>query len=170
MYRYIIISILSVGCSSIANNPKLNQDLNDSLNRERAEVLKIGSDSIEVLCLDLSTADLKLTSLEIVRESLDDRVDKIIVTDSYIYIKDQHDGGGLVIFDKMGRFVKRVAKGEKPGELYKLDDISYDIEEDRLVAYQNYYQLIFSPSGDFIKQELLPLGCLIMRQSQEDLL
>lgn len=57
---------------------------------------------------------------------------------------------GLFIFNKEGHFVRAINKGRGPGELMELYDVSYDAENDEIVALSSPTSLSFySPDGSF---------------------
>lgn len=102
--------------------------------------------------------ELRLIQLETTENSLVDNIYKVIVTDSMIYIFDSYKGGGLVLFNSNGKFIKRIAHGGGPGELSQLHDVSYDADSNELIAYQHPYLTFYSSKGDFLRQQRLPLG------------
>lgn len=86
-----------------------------------------------------------------------DRIRKIIITKSNIYIYDDFKGGGIVIFDSDGNYIKRIPNGRGPGELFKLYDIAFDKKRNEFIAYQHSYFSFFAPDGQYIRQQKLPL-------------
>lgn len=120
-------------------------DLNPFLKRQAFE---FGEKVVEVRLVPLETTD----------ESLVADIYNIVITDSMHYIHDNYKRGGIVIFDKAGRFVRRISPGRGPGELYRLNDIAYDEENGQLLAYQPPFLLFYTPSGEFIRQVRLPFG------------
>jgi hypothetical protein len=71
---------------------------------------------------------------------------------------DGFKGRGIIIFNKEGKFIKRISNGQGPGELIRLYDIAFDSENNELVAYQHSLLLFFTPTGQFIRQMRLPFG------------
>lgn len=55
--------------------------------------------------------EVHFVPLETRDESLVANIYKIVVTDSMIYIMDNYKRGGVVIFDKEGKFIKRITPG-----------------------------------------------------------
>ena len=102
--------------------------------------------------------DLRLVKLETTDNSLVDDIYKIIVTNSMIYIFDDYQEGGLVLFDAKGKFIKRIAHGAGPGELFRLNDVCYDADSNELIAYQHPWLTFYSSKGEYLKQQRLPLG------------
>ncbi|WP_172918398.1 6-bladed beta-propeller [Capnocytophaga canis] len=102
--------------------------------------------------------EVKIIPLETNNKSLIDGIYKIITTEEYIYIMDNFKDGGILIFDRNGKFIKRFSHGQGPGELSRLYDIDYDFKNDELVAYQHSFLLFFDKVGNFLRQKRLPLG------------
>ncbi|ATA73986.1 6-bladed beta-propeller [Capnocytophaga sp. H2931] len=102
--------------------------------------------------------EVKIIPLETNNKSLVDGIYKIITTEEYIYIMDNFKDGGILIFDRNGKFIKRFSHGQGPGELSRLYDIDYDFKNDELVAYQHSFLLFFDKVGNFLRRERLPLG------------
>ena len=103
---------------------------------------------------------VRLIPLETTDESIVDDIDKVIIADSNLVIMDRYKGQGIIIFDKEGRFIKRIPNGQGPGELVRLYDIAYDADNNELVAYRHSFFMFYTPSGEFIRQERLPFGFL----------
>ena len=102
--------------------------------------------------------ELKLIKLETTDNSLVDNIYKIIITDSMIYIFDSYKGGGLVLFNSNGEFIKRIPHGGGPGELSHLYDVSYDSYSKELITYQHPHLTFYSSKGEFLRQQRVPLG------------
>ncbi|MFJ1322019.1 6-bladed beta-propeller [Capnocytophaga canis] len=103
-------------------------------------------------------SEVKIIPLETNNKSLVDGIYKIITTEEHIYIMDNFKDGGILIFNKNGKFIKRFSHGQGPGELSRLYDIDYDFKNDELVAYQHSFLLFFDKVGNFLRQGRLPLG------------
>jgi hypothetical protein len=169
-YILLLLSVLFLGCVNQLNkNSHFTEEQTASLQLDSTTLLNVETDS--VITIDLNPFlkkqsfdftpllnEIKLVALETTDESLVDAIYKICVTDSHIYIYDKFKGGGLIIFDSEGKFIRRIPNGQGPGELLRLYDIAYDTENNELVAYQHSFLLFFSPSGEFIRQKRLPFG------------
>ena len=102
---------------------------------------------------------INVIPLETTDESIISFIKDIIVTDSYIYIHDEYKGGEIVIFDKQGNFVKRIEKGQGPGEILpSLKNIAFDIENDELIVFNNHFFSFFTPNGQYKRREKIPLN------------
>ena len=175
MYRkylpcVMLAALLVVGCSQpTKSNYKYTQSEIDALKMDSAKSLSLDCQSVQEINLNpyLKTKDfdfgnavkaMKAIKLETTNESLIANIYKIILTPQYIYIQDDFKGGGLIIFTAEGKFVRRINHGGGPGELYKLYDIAFDKEANRLIAYQHPFLLHYSPDGEYIEQQKLPFG------------
>ncbi len=174
MQKYIIIIPLAlfftITCTNSSDKgSRYSEEQLKSLSLENAIVLSTNKDSmenvnlnaflkIESFNLESLIKDIHLVSLETNDESLLDVIYKIIVTDSNIYIHDRFKGGGIVIFDNKGKFIKRMPYGQGPGEINRLLDVSYDFEKYELIGYQHPFLLFYTSNGDFIEQKRLPFG------------
>ena len=156
------------GCNN-HNDYKFSEQQIKKLEIEKTEVLIVDNEEIEKIdCNNLLKSqsfdltdkidEMKIIALETTDKSLVSAIYNIIVSESYIYIHDNFKGGGLVIFDKKGKFVKRIKNGSGPGELRKLTDICYDEKSQKLVVYQYPFISFYTPRGDFINHQRLPFG------------
>lgn len=139
-----------------------------SLNIDDTSILITNTDSIKTINLNPFLKEqgfslgsmidkVKLLPLETTDESLMDDIQKILITESYIYIIDYYKGGSVLIFNKKGKFVKRILKGSSPQELYTPNDITFDEARQELLVYNKYYLSFFTADGQFVKREKVPL-------------
>lgn len=185
MHRYTILFliILLVNCKNRPNEfSRFTQEQIDSLYLDSTKLMQVDvqkATKIDLNCFlkeqsfdfGANVQDVQLISLETIDESLVGNIYKIVVTDSMNYIFDHYKGGGVVIFDRNGKFIKRISPGRGPGELYQLNDIDYDKQNNELLAYQHPFycfiprqENIFVRSGcllDFIIFQLLPMGIFL---------
>lgn len=173
MKKYIILIfniILFFGCTmQEQKNERYTKEQISSLHVDSATILDVNIDSIKSINLNpflkktsfnfgALVKKISLIPLETKKESLIDDIYKILVTDSTIYIMDDFNGRGIIVFNKNGKFIRRIPNGQGPGELVRLYDIAFDYEKNELIAYQNSFLLFFSPTGEFLRQERLPFG------------
>jgi len=79
--------------------------------------------------------------LETTDECLMDKIKKVIVDDSLVFITDKKQ---LLIFNNSGKFLKAVGnKGRGPGEFVEVMDFSVDIATDRIFVMDRYQQKVF---------------------------
>ncbi|WP_147679230.1 6-bladed beta-propeller [Algibacter pacificus] len=171
-YFFLIVSIVTIITSCQSGDKKqslFTKDQIDKLNLKSAKLLNIETDSLtkvnlnpflkkESFKFDSLISEIKFIPLETSEKSLLDDIMKVIVTDSCIYIYDDYKAGGVVIFNKKGKFIKRIDNGKGPGELFRLYDIDFDNTNDQLIAYQHPYLTFYTSLGKFTKQKKLPLG------------
>lgn len=169
-YIFLFLILFFVCCkSNKAENSLYTENQKASLHLNSTKILPIETDSVtkidlnpflKVQSFDFGSLikDIKLVPLETKSESLLDKIKKVVVTESHIYIHDDFKGGGIVIFDSNGKFIKRIPKGMGPGELMRLYDIDFDKSNNELIAFEHSFLVFFTPTGEFIRQERLPLG------------
>ncbi|WP_338395374.1 6-bladed beta-propeller [Fulvitalea axinellae] len=103
--------------------------------------------------------EVRLIPLESTEEAFLTRIDQLKMTDSHIYIMDDKKGSRnneVVIFDRKGRFIKRIPKGKGPGELSRAYKIEFDEVANELIVDVHSYLKFFSPEGKFIRQWRYP--------------
>ncbi|MFV0266803.1 MAG: 6-bladed beta-propeller [Draconibacterium sp.] len=169
-YTLIILLVFLTNCQNKKENEqRFTQEQISSLKLDNTKILKINSDSMSVIDLNpflgkqsfdfgSLVKEVKLIPLETTDKGLLDDIRKVLLTDTHIYVHDNFLGGGIVVFDSQGKFVKRITAGKGPGELFRLFDIDFDKENDELIAYQHSFLLHYTPLGEFIRQERLPFG------------
>lgn len=161
--------ILFACCQPTSRNVKFSEEQIKSMCLDSTESGPISTKELQTIDLNPYLGErafeltphikeLRLIQLETTENSLVDNIYKVIVTDSMIYIFDSYKGGGLVLFNSNGKFIKRIAHGGGPGELHRLHDVSYDSNSNELIAYQHPYFIFYSSKGDFLRQQRLPLG------------
>lgn len=162
------VAVLLLSCQS-SNVGRYTEEQIASLELESTKIIHPKTNAIKKINLNLFLGDksfefgnlvneVKIIPLETNNKSLVGGIYKIITTEEYIYIMDNFKDGGIIIFDRNGKFIKRFSHGQGPGELSRLYDIDYDFKNNELVAYQHSFLLFFDKQGNFIRQERLPLG------------
>ena len=165
---FIIISIWSC-TNQQSKSSHYTEEQVTSLYLDSATVLDVEVDSI--IKIDLNSflkrqhfdfgslvQEVKLISLETTNESLLSDIYKILITDSNIYVYDKYKGGGVAIFNKNGEFVRRITHGQGPGEVFRLLDIAYDMDQNELILFQHPFLCYYTPLGEFIQTKRLPFG------------
>lgn len=113
-------------------------------------------DSIKVIVLDDSNEEALFSSIY-----------ELLITDKYIYIKDNSQYTALLIFDHDGKFVSKLPLGQGPGEIQKLEDFDYDKKNDMLIVKQPNNLMFYTSKGEFIKSEILPFWPLYFACTDE---
>lgn len=106
--------------------------------------------------------EINFVSLETTAQSRLGQIRKVVTTAEHIYIMDDLDEWGIVIFTRQGKFVKRIPNGKKPEQLYRLYDIDFNTQTNELIAYKRSFLLIFDKEGNFLRFKYLPIGFLNM--------
>ncbi len=117
------------------------------------------SDNCKVLELDpvfeqydFAIADvvdtMKVIALETNSESIISRIRFMKMLGEYIYIYDNYQDGNIAIFDVNGKFIRRLAYGNGPGEVYVY---TFDVNEHYLYTYQYEKVNKYTLAGEFIE-------------------
>ena len=95
------------------------------------------------------------------------KVDKLLITDSLLFVMDRKISRGIYMLDKQGNSVATIHKtGSGPGEYIAMKDISYDKETQEVEAYgvvrrkHVYYTL----QGNFVGEKDIPYSLLRVEQ------
>lgn len=166
---FIILNWNFIGCTSSTKKDAHFTDMQiASLKLDSTSVLITNTDHVKTinlnpllkkqnLLLDVLIDKVKVLPLETTNESLMDDIKKVLITKSYIYIVDYYKGGSVLIFNKKGKFIKRILQGASPQEIYNPSDITFDDDKQELIIYNKYYLSFFTDDGKFIKRERVPL-------------
>lgn len=100
--------------------------------------------------LDDILDSMRIISLESNDISLIGNTYKLIVTDKRIYIYDDYQEYGLIIFDSNGKFLKRIERGNGPGEYQRILSIAFDKYQQELLILTNPYLLKYDADGNYI--------------------
>jgi hypothetical protein len=100
---------------------------------------------------------MRFIPLETTDESLIGGIKNIILSDSNIFILDTAENGSVLIFDNQGNFVKRITQGQGPEEVIDPKWIEFDRARNELIILHNIYFSIYSPKGEFLRKENIPL-------------
>ena len=92
---------------------------------------------------------IKIIALETNSESILSDVETLKMSDKYIYVQDRYQNEGVAIFDINGKFVRRLRRGNGPGEINILT--TFDFDEHFLYTLQLEKVNKYSLSGEFIE-------------------
>ena len=106
--------------------------------------------------------EINFVPLETTAQSRLGQIRKVVTTAEHIYIMDDLDEWGIVIFTRQGQFVKRIPNSKKPEQLYRLYVIDFNTPTNELIAYKRSFLLIFDKEGNFLRFKYLPIGFLNM--------
>ena len=171
---FIIILFFLVACINEKDN-KIKFSKNEIAVLELDSTRKVSVHKDNTLIVDLNNflekqsyynvgemiKTIDVIPLETTDKSIIATIKDIIVTDLHIYIHDEYKGDGIVIFDKQGNFIKRIEKGQGPGELLpSLKKMVFDIENNELIVFNNHFFSFYTPDGQFKRGERIPLNAL----------
>ncbi|MCQ2226370.1 MAG: 6-bladed beta-propeller [Bacteroidales bacterium] len=148
---YIVFAFLFAGCTSkqFSHETHVSSgfysfDLNDEIDNSYYLQSDI-YDSISLVFLETDENSLVHSPIM-----------NIVASDTRYYIEDSYLGGGLIIFDKDGKFIKRISKGQGPGEILGLHGFSFDHFTNRLLIVFNPYMYVFDEDGKYECSYKLP--------------
>lgn len=117
-------------------------------------------------------ADYRLLSLKNWEGGVVGSIDKILITDSLVFIQDQNTFNSLQIFnlftgEQVGLFYPT---GEGPGEMKIISEFDLDKEHRRILIYDNSLAKIlwFSFEGNFLFEKRLPLRAHSLKAISEN--
>lgn len=167
---YLTFCILAItACNSSSNREKYNSKEVEDMKLGETTILKVNTDSIKEVDISQVTdavdfdfgslvSEVKAIKLETTEKSIVGVINKIIITPSNIIIYDNYQQDGAIIFDKEGHYIKRIARGNGPGEINRLWDIDYDYENNEIYVYNHPFFKIFDENGKYKRDVKLPLG------------
>ncbi|MCQ2974263.1 MAG: 6-bladed beta-propeller [Bacteroidales bacterium] len=100
--------------------------------------------------------EIKIIKLENTDSSLIGKINHVVFSDEYIYVHDNYQNGSVIIFTKEGKFVKRLTKGNGPGEINIVTDITFNKKANQLVVNQTNFIKKYTPDGTFIDEYYIP--------------
>jgi len=101
-----------------------------------------------VMCIPLETKE----------ECLISELKSITFSKDYIYVVDTYQNGGIVIFHKTGKFIKRIERGQAPHEITLLKNICYNDKTNELIVFHSQFMSFYTPKGKFIKKTKLSIN------------
>lgn len=89
--------------------------------------------------------------LETTPQSLISDVDKLCTYKNYIMILDRRGAKAVMVFDKKGKFIRKIGKlGKRPGQYIMIDDFSIDKENALVYTLVNQNRInVYDLSGNF---------------------
>ncbi|MCX6226046.1 MAG: 6-bladed beta-propeller [Bacteroidia bacterium] len=89
-------------------------------------------------------------------------IDKLVVYKDRIYVFDNNQVNGLLIFSETGTFLKKISMGHGPGEM--IHPKIFNIIDNQLIIYdapgQPYFRY-YTPDGEFLFTKTLPFGWVV---------
>lgn len=145
----LIVSVLLCSCnknpqSSLINDSNKNNIMNIDVNEYMKNESFLINDIID---------SVKLIFLETTDECIISSINKLIITDDRIFI---NDIGSAILLDRNGKYIKRMQRGNGPGEIYNVLDIAYDKLKNEYIINQGRTIQRYTPNGDFINDCIMP--------------
>ena len=169
----IISIVFGVSCTTTPSKPTetygYTREQIESLKTKDSKILSVDRSNITKIDLnDLFDGAIKFTEiitkaniieLESSEESLvGGNIQKVIITDSRIYIEDDFLQGGVIIFDRNGKYIHRIKNGNGPGELFQVASIDFDYNTNELVVCQNRSMYYYDKDGNYLRDKPTPFG------------
>ncbi|MCQ2975468.1 MAG: 6-bladed beta-propeller [Bacteroidales bacterium] len=150
IYYLLLFLLLSIAS---CNSNKVDITLIDDSNAERIDF----NNNLETETLSMNDIvdSVKIVTLETKDESLVHQIMDIIITDYRIFIYDNYQGGGIIIFDSDGKFIKRLKNGNGPGEINRVVGIDYDPYANGLIVLQNPFVQLYTNDGEYFADVML---------------
>jgi hypothetical protein len=172
---FIMLSAITICCCTNRSQEKRNLKFTNeeilSLNLDSTQDIKIIRDSLNKIDLNNFLKEqsfnfgdmiksIKFIPLETNRKSLISNIEHIIITDSNIYIGNDDILHNVLIFNKQGKYINQISRGQGPAEILKLKKIAYDEIRKELVVYHSKFLSFFTKDGKFIKKEKIPFNAI----------
>ena len=144
---YILLSLIFVACTLRKEGQK---------GTEIDDIVSIPITDMETDYGKLSdfAEEVKMIPLEFTDDCILGEIEKIVMSDSCIFIMEGDNQKGIYVFDHTGKYLYRIgSRGQGPEEFVDLSDFSLN-EEERLIYLYDLARtkvLVFSFEGDFIK-------------------
>ena len=151
---FLTIAVCTISCSRKPTGHIINSS-NDG-------IIKLNlNDAISSTICDESEFinDVKIIPLETNDESLiHEPIFDIYYTNERIYIWDGINYGGLICFDKNGKFINRAKMGQGPEEILHICNISYDKINNQVIVVDNPRITILDKNLNFVNSYYLQNG------------
>jgi|GEM_PF-5711161 len=167
---YLLALLLIISCSKKeAKSEKFTQVEIDGLKMDSTKNLPVDYSGIAELNIEkllnpkpfnlgALLDSINLIPLESGKECLISELTSITFSKDYIYVVDAYQGSSIVIFDKSGKFVTRIKRGNAPHEITTIKNICFNAKTNELIVFHSHYMSFFSPEGKFIKKAKLPIN------------
>lgn len=137
-----------IGCdSSRIDMAGISMEIIDS-----SEVIDVSDALGQKKLIEDIVSDVSIVQLETKEESILSYIYQVELAGNYIYIRDDYDGGNVAIFDKNGKFIKRLPHGSGPQEVDNAFAMYFDSESSCLYVYDDTAEKIvkYSSTGEYI--------------------
>lgn len=149
---YLFILLITVSC---------NVDDSSFYLMETRDTISVNPDNITTKKVQYSNLFSKIDYIvpPTDKNFLIGRVDKLVITDSCLFILDEKISHGVYGIDRLGNRILVIQRlGSAPGEYSVLSDLVYDSESRSLVLYcrGRGYLLYYDLNGKFLHEEKIP--------------
>lgn len=143
---YILLIFIFIGCTSTKKE----------VDAETGDIVSIPITDMETDYGKLSdfAEEIKMIPLEFNDDCILGEIEKIVMSDSCIFIMERYNQQGVYVFDHSGKYLYRIgSRGQGPEEFVNLSDFSLNEEEGLIYLYDlaRTKVLVLSFEGDFIK-------------------
>ena len=156
----IILLLLSLSCSDKKSLKYLKNDNLFVVDLDKGEKVDTFLSSYlfkSVKCIPLETND----------EVLVGDVDKVLVYQNNIYVLDCVDAKGLFVFDKEGRFIRKIGRmGGGPGEYTAIYDFTIDTDNNKIILFDGLRLLFFNASNGQFERTIVIKNSATMSVAQ----
>ena len=138
-YLYLISPLLFASCADYNLNIVQNETIyfDDCLNQQYNSIYQLVD---SVILIPLETKDESI---------LDDLILCLEISKDFVYLIDYYQGGSVAIFKTDGTFVRRIPRGNGPGEVPRAMKLAYDKFNDELIVYHYGHIKKYSADGVF---------------------
>jgi hypothetical protein len=172
---FIIASAITVCCCNqkqqIETSKKFTTEEIQSLGLDSTVDITIKRDSLIKIDLNSELKEqsfdfgkliksIKFIPLQTNRNSLISNIEHIIITDSHIYIGNDDILNNVLIFDKEGKYINKIERGQGPTEILKLNAIVYDKIREELIVKHYYFLSFYTKDGQFKRKEKIPFNAI----------
>lgn len=167
MYKQLLIIVIIL---NLYSSCRINKNYDEYQKNSNAIFIEPKEFSENLGVFSKLFESVSYISLETDNDFLIGNIDKLLVTDSFIFVMDSKISRSVFCFDKSGRKVFKINKhGNGPGEYLFLSDISFNNLKKELILYCRVRKklLYFNLEGLFIREESLQYNIWRM-QSVED--
>lgn len=157
MKNYLLLFCLLLGVASCSKSIRVSYstynsdsvqhfDLNHCLDNDFYDVSDV-LDSVSFIFLETNP------------NSLLGNIRRVLVTNDRIFIRDDYQRTGVAVFDNGGHYIKRLTKGNGPGEINVVNDIQYDRYKEELLILSPKLLMKFDKDGNYKETIQLDFPC-----------
>lgn len=129
------------------------KDHNNEVDKSNFTTISFSTIDSNQVKLSSRIKTIAIIPLETKPQSLISQVDKLRAYDNYLMILDKRGAKGVMIFDKQGKFIRKIGKlGKKTGQYIMIDDFSFNKEKSLIYTLVNENRVnVYNLSGKFVE-------------------